>query len=164
MYKLLLGLAFVFSLTFYPLVNPINAEGPETYNLPTQKTLPGSSSYPLKRLKEKVGYFFAFSQNAKINYQLSLVEKRISEVVSLVDQKQIDPLELSGYRFAAQSGEAANLVVNGTPEQKGRVINQFNGYITILGKLRDKFPANSSYWLVMQQDIDSLKLLTDKLK
>jgi hypothetical protein len=151
-------------ITLIVLPNIVLAEKPESFNLTPQKTLPGATLYPLKRLKEKIKLRFTFSAKEKIKYGILLLEKRLSELVSLVDKKDATYLENSAQRFAAQAGFLADLASGGDKEMKESVLSYFEGYKPILEKLRDEYPANSAYWLSIQQDIDSIKILSEKIK
>lgn len=140
------------------------AESPESFNLTPQKTLPGSVLYPLKRLKEKIKIRLTFSDSKKIKYGRLLFEKRLSELASLVDKKDATYLESSAQRFAANAGFLTDIASRGDKETKESVISYFEGYKPVLEKLRDNYPANYAYWLSIQQDIDTLNILSERLK
>lgn len=136
------------------------AQSPEAFGLAIQNTLPGNTKYPLKRLKEKIKYILTFSQKAKFSYRKLLLEKRLSELASLVDNKNLTEITKAGQRFAYQAGILAENSIKG---QKTIIDPIFTQHKTILSKLRDMFPANSAYWLSIQQDIDALNILGAKL-
>ncbi len=163
MKRVSLAIAFLLSV-FLVLPNLVLAEKPESFNLIPQKTLPGSSLYPLKRLKEKVKMKLTFSSREKVRYGISIFEKRLSELTGLVDKKDATYLESSAQRFAAQAGFLADLASAGDKEMKESVLSYFKAYRPILEKLRDSYPANYAYWLSIQQDIDSLNILSEQLK
>ncbi|MCX6706121.1 MAG: hypothetical protein NTV24_03410 [Candidatus Woesebacteria bacterium] len=158
-FKLIVFLLTVSFLLAFPLTSI--AQSPEASGLTIQNTLPGNAKYPFKRLKEKIIYLLSFSQKAKFSYGKLLLEKRLSELASLVDSKNPAEITVAGQRFAYQAGILAENSVKG---QKTVIDPIFSQYKTILGKLRDRFPANSAYWLSLQQDIDTLNILGAKLK
>ena len=47
---------------------------------------------------------------------------------------------------------------------KSSIQNKFKEYKPILEKLRDIYPANSSFWMLIQYDIDTLDILSKKLE
>lgn len=150
---------FAFFLLFAPTVF---AQTPESFGLVPQKTLPGGSAYTFKRLKEKIMEFFKFSHDSKFTYRQELLGKRVSEYVSLIENK--NQLELTGasQRVAYEAGvlaESAN-----SSDEKVTLVSLFGKYKPIMAKMRDNFPANSPSWLLSQEDIDSLDILTGKLK
>jgi hypothetical protein len=104
------------------------------------------------------------SKKEKVRYGILLLEKRLSELVSLVDRKDATYLETSSQRFSAQAGFLANSAAAGDEEMKKSILSYFEGYKPILEKLRDNYPANYAYWLSIQQDIDTLDILSKKLK
>lgn len=159
-------LIFLLLITSFLLVSPFIsiAQSPESFDLPTQLTLPGSSKYKLKRLKEKVTEFFKFSHKSKFSYRQILLEKRVSEFVSLVENKNQLDIANSSQRLAYQAGILADGVVKDSKENKELVLSLFAKYIPILDKMRDHFPANSPFWLYSQQDIDTLNILSRKLR
>ena len=164
MASLKLRLLTVLSLLtlFLSIIPVVFAQSPESFGLTPQKTLPGSSGYVFKRLKEKITEFFKFSKQAKFYYRLQLTEKRLSELASLVEAKSINEIANSSQRFAYQAGILAENAFN--EENKTIVISNFEKYKPVLEKLRDNFPANSPFWLLTQQDIDTLNILSSKIK
>jgi hypothetical protein len=163
MKKIILIIIFILT-TLMILPTIVLAESPQSFNLTPQKTLPGSFLYPLKRLNEKIKMKLTFSEKEKERYGITLLEKRLSELASLVDRKDATYLEGSAQRFAAQAGFLANLASHGDKEMKNSVLSYFAGYKPILEKLRDAYPANYAYWLSIQQDIDTLNILSGQLK
>jgi len=155
---------FVF-LSLY-LIFPIFslASSPESYGLTTQLTLPGDSKYFLKRLKEKTTEFFKITHKSKSAYRQILLEKRLSELISLVENKNQNEIANSTQRFAYQAGKLAEGSYNDNSLRKNEIIALFEKYKPILDKMRDNFPANSPFWLLSQQDIDTLNILSDRLK
>lgn len=142
------------------------AKKPAEYNMVEQKVIPGNFFYPTKRLKEKIIFYINFQTELKIKYSLELSKKRLSELISLVDVKNVDLLTNASQRYAYQAGITTELIKS--IETEGNYIlmirEQFKKDIPILEELRDNFPANSAYWLLMQQDIDTLNILDDNLK
>jgi len=149
------------TLLLFSIATAVLAEGDTT--LPEAGTLPGSSSYLFKRLGEKVKWFFTFNQKSKFEYQKRLVETRLSELKSLVENDKTDQIEDAGQRFAYQVGIQTETVKNNDQYKKG-VVELYSKYIPLLEKLRDHYPANKTYWLVLQQDIDTLNILAGVLR
>lgn len=153
----------VFFLRLF-VISPAFAISPQDYGLVNEKILPGEILFPLKRLKEKVSFLFKFKHEAKINYSKFLLDKRLSELITLVDQKSDPLITQSSQRYAYQAGITANLAEKYTEKYKGMVEEAFSKGKPILEKLRDNYPANSARWLELQQDIDTLNILFSRLK
>ena len=156
---LLLSFALLFCSTTL-----LFAKGAEDYNLTPQKTLPTSPSYVFKRLNEKTGMIFKFSQKSKYSYSLVLLDKRLSELATLVNDKNPDLIVSSSQRFSYQAGTTTN--INSKLKEKQNVILNFlfNRYGKILTELRDNYPSNTTNWLLMSQNIDTLNILLAEMK
>ena len=57
----------------------------------------------------------------------------------------------------------ASIVEKRLDNKKQQVINLYKSYRIILEKLRDKYPANSSYWMLVQHIINSIDINLKKL-
>ena len=145
-------------------VDQILAKSPEEYNLTGQKTLPSTPSYSFKRVKEKGIMIIKIGSKSKFEYSKILLEKRLSELVSLVDVKEPSLITGSSERFSYQAGILAELNSKLKDSQKDNIKTLFNNYKKVLSELRDNYPANSAYWLLIQQNIDTLNILLDKMK
>jgi hypothetical protein len=139
------------------------AISPENYNLTGQKTLPSSPSYSFKRIKEKGLMIIKITSESKFKYSKLLLEKRLSELVSLIDVKEPSLITGSSQRFSYQAGILADLNSKLKSSQKNEIEIIFEEYKKILSELRDNYPANSAYWLLIQQNIDTLNILFDKM-
>lgn len=155
-------LLIIFLISIFP--TNLFAEG-SSLNLTSESINPGSFYYTFKRSWEKIIYTFTFSPKDKVNYDLSLLEKRLSELNYVVKNKVLDEFERSSNRFSYQAGTAVNdLAAANDSSLKDKMKDIFNRYPSYLEKLRDQNQANSSYWLLIQQDIDTLKILSEHLK
>ncbi|KKQ91826.1 MAG: hypothetical protein UT17_C0004G0174 [Candidatus Woesebacteria bacterium GW2011_GWB1_39_10] len=163
-FKLRLLAAFSVFALFLSITPTVFAQSPESFGLTPQKTLPGSSGYLFKRVKEKVTKVFKFSKNSKYQFQKGLLERRVSEYVSLVEKNEQSQISDASQRLAFEAGILAESSVEESKEKKTEIISLFEKYKPILGKMRDNFPANTPFWLLSQQDIDTMNILTEKLK
>ena len=107
---------------------------------------------------------FKFSKNSKYQFQKGLLERRVSEYVSLVEKNEQSQISDASQRLAFEAGILAESSVEESKEKKTEIISLFEKYKPILGKMRDNFPANTPFWLLYQQDIDTMNILTEKLK
>lgn len=137
--------------------------GEDILNLKNESINPGSPAYSLKRVYEKAFEMIQFSKAAKINYLKSLLRIRLAELKYGVENKALSEIQKSSERFAYQAGVLINKVVKQN-KGKERVIEDFKLYEQLLEVLRDKYPANSSFWMLIQHDINTMKILTDRLK
>ena len=136
-----------------------------TNQVPQTVINPGSFLYPVKRAAEKILYFIQFSQTAKFNYQKDLLQTRLAELSDVAQNKSLGQIETSSQRFAYQAGILSDFIVSNQLKKEGNVLlSLFSKDAAILAKLRDLYPANSSYWLLLQQDIDTLMLNSEKIR
>lgn len=160
----LIKIFFVTTLIFLVFPLRINAKSPVDYGLQQQEVLPGSSGYTNKRLKEKVGMFFKFSKKSKFEYSLTLLEKRLSELTSMIEAKDPNFVIPSSQRFSYQAGITAEINKKLKEKQNDKLFSVFDKYSVVLSELRDNYPSNSPHWLVTQQNIDTLNILKEESK
>lgn len=135
----------------------------EQLNLPDTKVNPGSFYYPVKRLWEKGQEKLQFSRQAKINFYESLLRTRLAELNYVVEKKLLSEVQSSSERFAYYAGILTGELVKEN-EDKEKAVKEFEQYGKFLEKLRDKYEANSSFWMLVQHDINTLRILSDQLK
>ena len=155
---------FIFAallIIFQPLV--IYAE--ENIIPKNESINPGSFYYSFKRLWEKGIEKLQFSKESKINFYQSQLKVKLSELNFVVEKKLLSEVQQSSERFAYQAGILTDeLVKQNKTEDKEKITREFEQYSKFLENLRDKYPANSAYWLLIQHDINSLNILAKRLK
>lgn len=117
--------------------------------------------YPLKKFGEKIILMFIFREDDKKQYFVQLLDTRFREVIYIIN------LQKTG--FLAETVSYYNAFLKNINTKYSNDLgdnlkfrNQIRRYVNILEVLRDKYPANSSYWLNIQQAIDSTRLLLQK--
>ena len=100
-----------------------------------------------------------------MKYHSYLLGKRMSELTYVVENKMVSEIEKASNRVSFEAGKAVeNWEKTKAYDDKNKLRQKIEFYKGYLPDLRDKFPANSSYWLLIQQNIDSFGILLDKLK
>lgn len=130
--------------------------------LPQTSVNPGSFYYPLKRLIEKGKERLMFSRDSKRSFYTSLLKTRLAELNFVANKKMMSEIQRSSERFAYQAGILAAIDEKGKASEK--LIQEFEKYSRFLEGLRDQYPANSSFWMLIQHDINALSILSDQLK
>lgn len=120
--------------------------------------------YQFKRGYEKILEIFQFSNNSKLNYRQNLLLTRLSELKYIAEKKDIGELQQSTERFSYEAGKVGQLAEKLSSSDKTSVQNKFKEYQPVLEQLRDLYAYNSSYWKLIQYDIDTLDILSKKLK
>lgn len=152
----------IFVISFHPLQIHANDE---IISLNNETINPGSFYYPFKRLWEKFREKLTIKDQAKISFNESLVKKRLSELNYVVEKKVLSEVQYSSERFAYQAGMLTEeLTKQNKNEDKEKFVKEFEKYSQFLEGVRDKYQANSAYWLLIQHDINTLNILSERLK
>lgn len=160
--KKIIFFIFVIFLSICPLV--INA-AEKTITFKNEVINPGSFYYSFKRLWEKGIEKLQFSRESKITFYQSQLKTKLAELNFVVENKLLSEVQQSSERFSYQAGILTNeLVKQSKAEDKEKFIREFEQYGKFLDRLRDIYPANSAYWMLIQHDINSLKILSERLK
>lgn len=160
--KTFFSLIFILLFIFYPL--SINAAD-ETLVIKGEGINPGSFYYSFKRIWEKGMDRLQFSTDSRVNFYQSQLKIRLSELNYVIENKLLGEVEQSSQRFAYSAGTLTNnLVKQNKSSEKEKVIKDFEKYSKFLEQLRDKYEANTSFWMLIQHDINSLGILADQIK
>ncbi len=147
------------------LVMSGTAYATEELNLPDTKITPGSFYYPFKRIWEKGWEKLQFSSASKIAFYNSQLKTRLSELNYVVEKKLLSEVQRSTERFAYQAGILTEETIKQNKAvDKENLIKEFEKFKPFLDSLRDKYEANSSFWMLIQHDINTLGILSEKLK
>ena len=138
--------------------------GQEDINLPSVYIQPSMTYYPVKRLFEKFMEKLQFTNETKEKYYEDLVQTRLAELKYVVDKDYLDQVERSTQRVSYQVGVVTDYVIfKKINNKKQNLADLFNEDKIILEKLRDKYPANSSYWMLVQHVINSIDINLQKI-
>lgn len=129
-----------------------------------QDTYPGMPYYSVKRLFEKISGKLLFMKDSRINFEQKLLKKRFSELKYIIETKNLDEIQRTSERFAYQAGILTNLNLKEPKEKKERIITLFKNYKDDLTLLKFNFEMDSSYWILMLHDVNSLDSLTARLE
>lgn len=133
-------------------------------NLPKTIINPGSFYYPFKRIVEKAREKILFSDSGKVSFYSSTLKTRLVELDYVTGKKALSEVENSSKRFAATAGVLTDAVLKMGQSGRENLVKQFAEYSDFLAEARDRFPANSSFWLLIQHDINTLNILSEHLK
>lgn len=161
MKKVLLCCLLLVGLIIYTTL-PVYAE--QITNLPSVKITPDSFYYPLKRLAEKIQVNFHLNPESKVDFYKDLVQTRLAELKYVVDKDYLDQVERSTQRVSYQVGVLTDYVAGKKLNNKKQsLVDLYKEDKIILEKLRDKYPANSSFWMLVQHVINSIDINLQKL-
>lgn len=164
----ILGKKIIFSIfvIFLSICQPLAVNAAEkNITFKNEVINPGSFYYSLKRIWEKGQEKLQFSKKAKITFYKSQLTTRLAELNYVVEKKLLSEVQSSSERFAYQAGILTEeLVRQNKSADKENIIKEFEKFIPFLDSLRDKYEANSSFWMLVQHDINTLRILSDQLK
>lgn len=161
--KKFIAIFFVLLLTVFIQSKALAAE----LSLPTTKINPDNYLfYSFKRLFEKGLTFTKFTSNSKADYYRDLTQARMAELKFVVEHDLLSEVQKSTERLSYQIGILSDYISNKSDlADKKQNINDFlKSYKGPLGNLRDKYPANSAFWMLVQHNINSIDINLEKLK
>lgn len=123
--------------------------------------------YSVKRLVEKTILFTKLTKDSKADYYRELSLKRMAELKYVVENNLLGEIERGSQRLSYQVGVFSDYINTNKDElgkEKLATVDLFLGYKSLLSELRDKYPANSSFWMLIQHSINSIDLNMEKLK
>lgn len=131
----------------------------------SQRINPGSIYYPLKRFWEKSLELVTFTPRGRISYHKMLLEDRLAELKYVADNKLLSEFQQSSERFSYETGILTEMLEElNNADKKKEILQVYDNDAKFLPSLRDQFHANSSFWLLIQQNIDTLNIMSNRLK
>lgn len=118
----------------------------------------------LDRLGEKIGYFFKFSNQAKLDYQAWLLEKRLAEIQFAVEQNKVDNLEEVASRYSTYAGKLTDFAIaNKMVSSKDKLLLLYQRQAQVVENLQRKYEFLNGWWIMLEHDINSLKIYGDQI-
>ncbi len=118
-----------------------------------------------EKIVEKITLATKFNNNDKANYYVYLADKRFSELLYVVGEKKIDLIEPTASRYTTYVDTASLYFINNkTVKEKTYLLNVYEEHRKSLDELIKQFPANSSYWLMMMNCINTLDQFSKEVK
>ncbi|SRR4030066_1144413 len=148
---IMLSYCFLFAGKIYP--NMYSQNDMKNYGFGGYEKLnPDSLLYIFKRVDEKVDYFFINNKEKKSEYYKNILGKRYKELVYIINVEKTGFLEETASRYISlvEQMKSDDVYSLSNEEVKQRIL--------ILEKLRDNYPSNTPYWLIIQQAIDTTHL------
>lgn len=119
----------------------------------------------LEKFREKVTLFFKFSKEDKYSYQKFLLEKRLAELKYVIDTKQGNLIEETSSRYSTYLGNFTDFVIkNKLTSKKEEILKMYEEHQKILDTLQINFEFESGFWLLLQHDINTVKIFSEQIK
>lgn len=151
------------ALFLFLLILPMFVFTPSIYA--AERVYPDSvSKYNFKRLGEKALLLLNFTSSRKIKYMGKLLEERLLELEYVAETKNIAHIEKTSQRYETTAGQLTELIVTKlSRSDAGKVKDRFEKHKEILKFSQSQYKQDSSEWRFIQNDINSLKIYSDKL-
>lgn len=121
--------------------------------------------YPFKRVMETGISYALFPKSIKVDYAEGIIKERLAELEYATVHNILPEIKPTSERFAYQAGIVIDeLKKLNNKDKTNKVLDDFKLYSKKLSILRDTFKANSAYWLLIQYDIDTLNILSNKIQ
>lgn len=134
--------------------------------LGSRKANPDSILFPLKRGQEKVFLKLQSSPSDRVDYMSSLLETRLQELQSQVNNKSYGYILPSASRYSTLAGQITELIVaNNMVDKVNALKSQFERHKKVLDDLYVIYPKNTDNmeYKYIQDDFNYLILYLDKL-
>ncbi len=119
--------------------------------------------YTIKRIFEKLEEkeIDIFSANQKVKFMAKLATRRLAEFKYVVDKDKLSYIETSSSRYITQLGLISE-ELDKNRFDASYVASNLETHVKILEGIKDKFPAQSAQWLLVQQALDTSKSVFSK--
>lgn len=120
--------------------------------------------FGIKRISEKIRGFWIQSTNPSGigDFRIELAKERSLELFYILEREELEAhMETSVSRYITYMGILTEQLDLNNVEGKS-VVEEFGNQVKSLESQRDRFPAQSAQWLMMQQCIDTVNVLLSK--
>lgn len=124
------------------------------------------SKFLIKRFQEKIKLFTLFiSKTSKADYYQELVGIRLAELKYVIDNKDMARFENTTKRYYTTAGQLTEFIMKkNLVDRKEKARELFESHIPVLESLRDTFKDTTAEWRFVHDDINYLKIYTERLK
>ena len=120
-----------------------------------EKVNPNQLTFPFKQITEEFISYLKTNEHDKQEYQYDLLDNRFRELVYIINFQKTSFLPEVVARYNEQVGVIKSSYISDEKDTK----DNLKKYFEILGFLRDRYPANSTYWMNIQQAVDTTESL-----
>lgn len=159
-------LIFIIFFAFLFLINSVIINAQEISSQASESAIKIDRISNIRdRLFEKISFFFKFSKEQKIDYLIYLQEKRLADLKYAIDNDQGDLIEELSSRYSTYLGKMANFMSEKKLSyKKEEVLKMMERHKIIIETLHKNFEFESGFWILLQHDINTLKIFSDKIK
>lgn len=120
--------------------------------------------YNFKRLYEKVQLNLKSNSEDKLNYQFKLLDKRLTELVYIVENGNSSYVLTTSLRYSTTAGQVTELIIeNNLKDQAEKTKEKFEAHLLIVKDLPQKYPKDDEEIKYIIDDANYLKIYIDLL-
>jgi hypothetical protein len=120
--------------------------------------------YDFKRLYEKTRLTLISSPEDKLNYQYSLLDKRLAELTFIVENKASSQILNTSLRYSTTAGQTVEIVIdNNMTDKLEKTKQKLEGHLLIVKNLIQKYPSDDSEAKFIIDDANYLQIYINKL-
>ncbi|OGM74048.1 hypothetical protein A2382_00725 [Candidatus Woesebacteria bacterium RIFOXYB1_FULL_38_16] len=124
-----------------------------------------SYSYSVKRLKEKLSFFFAFSKEKKYTHYQKMLDRRLSELDFILTNKDGAYIQTATQRYSAHAGKLTEFLISSKlTNHYEETINKFLKHRNYIERLSLQYDTTTAEWRFVKYDLDYLDTYTSQLK
>jgi hypothetical protein len=118
-----------------------------------------------EKVGEKVKLYSKFSRDAKIDFQIYLVQKRFAELKYVVDNNKVNLIEETAARYGAYVGRLSDYMIKKKAKARTEeVTKMYENHSKAIQILQSNFKYDSGWWLAIQHDLNILAEFSSKLR
>lgn len=132
----------------------------------SDRALPSSPElYSLKRLQEKAFMVFKTNPRDKANYYNLLLDKRLNELIAIIESRQSNLILSSSLRYSTTAGLMTEIIkANRLANAVTATQEKFKEHQKIIRKLDDSYPKDENEeWKFIQDDYNYLAIYSQQL-
>lgn len=162
-----ISLVLIFLGIFIVLLNPFTVFAADEFNNSSSSAQLVKVDHMANirdRLVETITLFFKFNQKDKESYHLYLANKRLAELSYVIESGEGDLIEEASNRYSAYLGRLTNYIIeNRLSEYKQQLLDTYTGHQNVLNRLVYKIDVDSGFWLLLQHNLNTTKILKEKV-
>jgi len=121
--------------------------------------------YNLKRIQEKVILKLRITPQSNLKYQLKLLDKRLNEIIFIIDMNEHSYILKSSLRYSTTAGQITEYILKNNIEiDNTSILYIFNNHREIFQNIIDNYPKGLDMeWKYIQDDINYLDIYSKML-
>lgn len=149
------------------LVLPSTSYAQENFEMKKVNIMPKDGlKFVLKRMGEKIMLTaYSIMPNKKCYLYQNLIESRLSELYAIAKEKDIANIETTSSRYSSTVGQATDYVLSKQlTDCKNSMKDKLSKHVPALKQAQEGFDYVTAEWRFIENDINTLKIYSEKLQ